>query len=140
MVIIMKGYIFGTPFYTKTDWHTGRLILSRNGQTKGFGNSDTMKYARRLSFAIGAHAEGEKGYKGTTIYKGKKVSRFNVAVAQNAQVNQSFGGQAAREADRANAIRATGAKLSHMRPASISGPFGGMQSMSRAVEEGYYPY
>lgn len=34
----MKGHLFNEEFYTKRDWHTGKIILARNGQVKGLDN------------------------------------------------------------------------------------------------------
>lgn len=91
----MKGYVFNTPFYTKTNWHDGKLILSRNGQTKGFGEPGSMKYERRTSAAQAMI--GEFGTTGTTSYGGKRIGMNAFKLASNSQMNQSFGGQAKKD-------------------------------------------
>ena len=116
----MQGFVFNTPFYTKTDWHSGKLILSRNGQTKGFGEPGTMKFDRRLTFGIAAHEAAEQarsqGITGTTTYKGKRVSRFNMLVADSDMAHQSFGGAEKKAEEAEMKIRITGQELQNLRP------------------------
>ncbi len=108
----MKGYVFNTPFYTKTDWHTGRLILSRNGQTKGYGSPGSRKFARRVTFGEAGHEAA--GVTGTTSFRGKKVGNNVIAVMNNALAQQSFGGEQAKEQARQAKIQASGQRLQRL--------------------------
>ena len=110
----MKGYIFNTPFYTKIDWHTGRMILSRNGQTDGVGTPGTRKFDRRVTFAQAGHAA--LGVKGTTSFRGKRVGNNAMAVRANSLASQSFGGAQAAEEARRQKITATEKMLARFAP------------------------
>lgn len=134
----MKGFIFNTPFYTKVDWHSGKLILSRNGQTKGFGQPGSMKFDRRVTFAQAGHAAA--GVRGTTNFRGKRVGNNVMAVRANPLANQSFGGAQKKEEERANRIRATGEKLSRLSGMVRGGSYTPMPQMSNAAYEGYSEY
>lgn len=113
----MQFYIFDTPGYTKKDYHTGKLILSRNGHVKGFASVGTMAFDRQVSFGAASHDTAVNGYEhGTTSYKGKKVSYFNLAVRDNPLAQMSFGGVEKREREREANIAATGVKLQRLRP------------------------
>ncbi|MHB8552770.1 MAG: hypothetical protein ACYDAO_04200 [Thermoplasmataceae archaeon] len=94
----MKGHIFDTPFYTKKDWHTGATILSRNGQTKGFGDPRSAKYARRTSF--GKLAVDAFGTKGTVSVNGVRMGRINLKIASSPVAHETFGGAENKERDR----------------------------------------
>lgn len=113
----MQGFIFNTPFYTKTDWHSGKLILSRNGQTKGYGTPGTMKFDRRVSAARAMH--GAAGVTGTTSFRGKKIGNNAIKVMQSPEMNQSFGGAQKKKEMRRAKIQATERRLT-----SVSG-YGG---------------
>ena len=124
----MKGYIFNTPFYTKTDWHSGKMILSRNGQTKGFGKANTIKFDRRVTAMIAMHSVA--GVKGTTSYRGKKIGRNAFELMDNAQMKQSFGGADARAREREIKLHATETKIAHLGPMVTGGSFRNMQELS----------
>ena len=126
----MKGYIFNTPFYTKTDWHSGKMILSRNGQTKGFGKANTIKFNRRVTAMVAMHSAA--GVKGTTSYRGKKIGRNAFELMDNAQMNQSFGGEDAKARDREIKLHATEKKIAHLAPMVSGGSFHTMQQLSGA--------
>ncbi len=105
----MKGYIFNMPVYTKTDWHTGRIILARNGQHKGYGEPDSMEYRRRMSAAQAM--SGQFDTKGKVSYKGKIIGQNAFNLASNSQMNQSFGGKQKKEENRIKAHQATQQRL-----------------------------
>lgn len=134
----MKGSIFGTPFYTKTNWHDGSMILSRNGQTKGFGKPGTMKFDRRVTFGQAGHAAA--GIEGTTSLRGKKVGNNVIAVMNNPLANQSFGGEEKKERIREEKIQATGRKLDRLAGMVRRGSYTPIPQMSRASMEGYAEY
>ena len=135
----MKGYIFNTPFYTKTDWHSGKLILSRNGQTAGFGSPGSMKFDRRVTFAQAGHAAA--GVKGTTTFRGKKVGNNVIAVMNNPLAQQDFGGAQKKVQIAQDKIASTERKLSRLSGLVRGGRFTPIQQMSRGVHpEGYGEY
>jgi len=108
----MKGSVFGTPFYTKRNWHDGSMILSRNGQSSGMGKPGTMKFDRRVTFAQAAHAAA--GVTGTTSLRGKKVGNNVIRVMENPLANQAFGGEQKKEEIRRAKIAATGQRLARL--------------------------
>ena len=110
----MQGFVFNTPFYTKIDWHTGKLILSRNGQTKGMGSPGTRKFDRRVTFAQAGLAAKE--IKGTTNFRGKRLGNNAMAIRANSLAHQSFGGAQAKEQARKEKIIATERQLSRLAP------------------------
>jgi hypothetical protein len=124
----MKGYIFNTPFYTKTDWHSGKMILSRNGQTKGLGTPGSGKFNRRVTAMEAMHSVA--GVRGTTSFRGKRIGRNAMALVDNAQMNQSFGGAEARAKDRERKLRSTEAKIAHYGPMVHGGSMLPMQQMA----------
>lgn len=132
----MKGSIFGTPFYTKRDWHTGDLILSRNGQTKGFGSPGSMKFDRRVTFARAGHAAAN--VTGTTSFRGKKVGNNAIAVMNNPLAQQNFGGAQKQEQMRVAKIAATERRLANLSTGVRGGSYLPMEQMGRGYEE-YYP-
>ncbi len=105
----MKGFIFNTPFYTKTDWHTGRTILSRNGQHKGYGSPNSIEFKRRVS--AGQAMSSQFGTEGKVSYKGKIIGQNAFNLASNSQMLQSFGGAQKKEDNRMKAHQATQARL-----------------------------
>jgi hypothetical protein len=110
----MKFYIFDTPGYTKKDWHTGKTILSRNGQTKGYGNPGSRKFDRRVSAAQAMHSVA--GVRGTVNFRGKKMTLANLYLSNNGTMHQSFGGEEARERARQQKIQATEDRLKRFVP------------------------
>lgn len=132
----MKGSIFGTRFYTKRNWHDGSTILSRNGQTPGFGQPGTRKFNRRVTFGQAGHAAA--GVKGTTSFRGKKVGYNVIAVMKNPLAQQSFGGEQAKERARDDKIRATEQRLAKLVPKVSGGSYQHIPQMAEAALE-YYP-
>lgn len=132
----MKGSIFGTPFYTKRNWHDGSMILSRNGQTPGFGKAGTMKFDRRVTFAQAAHAA--KGVKGTTNFRGKKVGNNVIEVMKNPLAQQDFGGDQKKEDMRIAKIEATGRMLAKLVPKVRLGSYTRIPQMAEAALAGEY--
>lgn len=90
----MKFYIFNTPGYTKVDWHTGKTILSRNGQHKGV-DPETNSGQRRLAFA-GA-ATKTFGTKGTASVNGVRMGVNAIKIASDPAIHQTFGGAERKE-------------------------------------------
>lgn len=135
----MQGYIWNTPFYTKIDWHTGKSILSRNGQTPGFGRPGTMRFDRRVTFGVAGHAAA--GVTGTTTYHGKRIGRNAIAVMNNPKAQQSFGGAERKAQDRRAKIEATGRKLDNLRGKVRGGNYTELEQQAAAVNQGQFaPY
>jgi len=105
----MKGYIFNTPFYTKVDWHTGKLILSKNGQTKGFGTGAT--YMVRMGLARAAsELYGNPRARAKVTANGKRMIMLDLMVGQKLS-GAKYGGKENRDAAREAKHQATKAKL-----------------------------
>ncbi len=132
----MKGSIFGTPFYTKINWHDGRMILSRNGQSKGFGQPGSMKFDRRVTFGQAGHAAA--GVRGTTSFRGKKVGNNVIAVMNNPLAQQSFGGAQKKEEMRRAKISATERRLANLMGGVRGGSYTPIPQMSEASLAGEY--
>lgn len=99
-LIAMKGYIFNTEFYTKIDWHSGKIILSRNGQTKGYGEPGSAKYQARTGFGRTASGLfGNPQARAHVTVNGKKMIMLNLMVGQ-ALAGQDYGGRANKETER----------------------------------------
>jgi len=111
-LISMKGYIFNTPFYTRVDWHTGKLILSKNGQTKGFGTPGSASYQVRTGLARAASGlYGDPRARAKVTANGKRMIMLNLMVGQSL-AGSNYGGQENRQAAREAKHQATMSKLS----------------------------
>ena len=91
----MKGYIFDTPFYTKRDWHTGKMILSRNGQVPGFPTGDgNLAGQVRFSFMEAAHsASSDPNFRRKVSYRGKRMIQGNLIIGSKLAGHSHGGAQ-----------------------------------------------
>jgi hypothetical protein len=96
----MKGFIFNTPFYTKTDWHTGKMILARNGQVKGLNVGGAKGEIRRgLAQVASSQVFDNPRARATITVNGKKMILGDVIVGK-ALAGKTYGGAENKEAAR----------------------------------------
>jgi hypothetical protein len=109
----MKFYIFDTPGYTKKDWHSGRLILSRNGQTKGINaGSDGQKQVRRaLAQVASTEIYDNPRARAKVTVNGVKMIVGDLIVGRRL-AGQNYGGKENKEAARRLRHEKTQAALS----------------------------
>ncbi len=133
----MKGFIFNTPFYTKTDWHTGKLILARNGQTKGLNVGGAKGEIRRgLAQVASSQVYDNPRARAPITVNGKKMILANSIVGK-ALAGRTFGGVENKEAARRARHERTLAKLSGNVASSFRSSIGGGPASPDFGE--YYP-
>lgn len=97
----MKFYIFDTPGYTKKDWHTGKLILSKNGQVKGLNSGSTAQQQVRRALAQVASSQvyDNPRARAHVTVNGVRMIVGDLIVGK-ALAGQNYGGKENREAAR----------------------------------------
>lgn len=96
----MKGHIFNEEFYTKTDWHTGRVILARNGQKKGLLNGTGAQKPVRLALAkASSELYDNKRARAPVTVNGVKMIMLDLMVGKEL-AGKDYGGRRNREAAR----------------------------------------
>jgi hypothetical protein len=110
--IAMKGFIFNTPFYTKVDWHTGKLIMSKNGQYgTGYGEPGSPTYMVRTGLArSSSQLFGDPRARAKVTANGKRMIMLDLMVGEQL-AGHTYGGKENAEARRQAKHRATEAKL-----------------------------
>ena len=133
----MKGFIFNTPFYTKTDWHTGKMILARNGQVKGLLVDGAKGEVRRglAQVASSKIFNNPRGRAPITV-NGKKMIMGNLIVGKEL-AGKTYGGAENKEADRRTKHDKTLAILSGNVASSFRSSIGGGPASPDFGE--YYP-
>ena len=106
----MKGHIFNTPFYTKVNWHDGSIILSRNGQHKGYGEPGSIENKRRIS--AGRAMNSKYGVTGKVSLNGKIIGKNAFELASDSAMHQTFGGAQKKAEVREQKHAAATARLS----------------------------
>ena len=133
----MKGHIFNDPYYTKTDWHTGKTILSRNGQKKGLNVSGAKGEIRRgLAQVASSQVYDNPRARAPITVNGKKMILANSIVGK-ALAGRTFGGAENREAARRARHERTLAMLSGNVASSFRSSIGGGPASPDFGE--YYP-
>lgn len=108
----MKFYLFDTPGYTKKDWHTGKMIISKNGQVKGLdaGSAGQRQVRRALAQVASSKVYDNPKARAKVTVNGVKMIVGDLIVSKRL-AGQSYGGKENKEAARRLRHERTIAKL-----------------------------